>query len=92
MTAIQNAKHLFNHVREKGTTKMNIRKMTVVAMATATTVAVAATVPQVTNVTMAQASGGRTVTISYTLTDAPAVVTLEVQTNANTSAVADDPR
>ena len=91
MTAIQNAKHLFNHVREKGTTKMNIRKMTVVAMASATTVAVAAAVPQVTNVTMAQASGGRTVTISYTLTDAPAVVTLEVQTNANTSAVADDP-
>ena len=71
---------------------MNIKKMTVAALAAATTASLAAAVPQVGNdVTMTQASGGRTVTITYTLSDAPAVVTLEVQTNANTSAGADDP-
>ena len=70
---------------------MNIKKMTVAAMAATATVIVTAAVPQVTDVTMTQASGGRVVTISYTLADEPAVVTLEVQTNANTSAAADDP-
>ena len=70
---------------------MNIRKMALGALTAATTATITAAVPQVTGVTMTQASGGRTVTISYTLADAPAVVTLEVQTNANTSAAADDP-
>lgn len=70
---------------------MNIKKMTVAAMAAATTATITAAVPQVTSVTMAQESSGRLVAISYTLADAPAVVTLEVQTNANTSAEADDP-
>ena len=71
---------------------MNIKKMTVAALAATTTASLAAAVPQVGNdVTMTQSSGGRTVTITYTLSDAPAVVTLEVQTNANTSAGADDP-
>jgi len=69
---------------------MNIKKMTVAAMAAATTATITAAVPQVTSVTMAQESSGRLVTISYTLADAPAVVTLEVQTNANTSAAEDD--
>ena len=38
-------------------------------------------VPFVTEVTMAQASDSRLVTITYKLSDAPAVVTLDVQTN-----------
>lgn len=46
-------------------------------------------VPEVSNVTMRQAFD-RLVTITYSLS-APAVVTLDVQTNANTSATADDP-
>jgi len=70
---------------------MSIRKITVAALAAATTATITAAVPQVTSVAMSQASGGRTVTISYTLADAPAVVTLEVQTNANTSAAEEDP-
>ena len=49
-----------------------------------------AAIPEVSNVTMAQ-SQSRRVTITYTLTDAPAVVTLDIQTNANTSAAANDP-
>ena len=39
-------------------------------------------VPVVTDATMAQPAGGREVTITYTLSDAPAVITLDVQTNA----------
>ena len=39
-----------------------------------------AAVPEVSGVTMAQASD-RLVTITYTLADAPAVITLDVQTN-----------
>ena len=70
---------------------MNIRKITVAALAATATATVTAAVPQVTDVTMTQGSGGRLVTIAYTLADAPAVVTLDVQTNANTSAAADDP-
>ena len=46
-------------------------------------------VPVVSNVEMSQSSG-KWVTITYSLSEA-AVVTLEVQTNANTSAGADDP-
>ena len=44
-------------------------------------------VPVVSNATMVQPSGGREVTITYTLSDAPAVITLDIQTNA-TAAVA----
>ena len=69
----------------------NIKKTTIAALAAAATATLHAAVPQVTGVTMAQPSSGRTVTITYTLSDAPAVVTLDVQTNANTSAAADDP-
>ncbi len=41
-----------------------------------------AAVPEVTSVVMSQASSSRLVTITYTLQDAPAVITLDVQTNA----------
>ena len=40
-----------------------------------------AAVPEVGNVTMIQPSGTRTVTITYTLANAPAVVTLDIETN-----------
>ena len=40
-----------------------------------------AAVPEIGNVTMRQPSGTRTVTISYTLVNAPAVVTLDIETN-----------
>ncbi len=46
-------------------------------------------VPSVSNVTMAQAAHSRTVTVTYTLADAAAVVTLDIQTNATDSADGD---
>ena len=69
---------------------MEIKKLTAAALAAATSAALPAAVPEVSGVTMEQ-SATRRVTITYTLADAPAVVTLDVQTNANTSAAADDP-
>ena len=54
--------------------------MTVAAFAAATTATLTATVPEVSGTTMTQAAN-RLVTITYTLADAPAVVTLDVQTN-----------
>ena len=39
-------------------------------------------VPVVSDATMEQPTGTREVTITYTLSDAPAVVTLDIQTNA----------
>ena len=64
---------------------MNIKSIPLAALA-ATIVATApspssAAVPDVTDVTMTQAAN-RLVTITYTLTDAPAVVTLDIETNA----------
>ncbi|MBQ6247608.1 MAG: formylglycine-generating enzyme family protein [Kiritimatiellae bacterium] len=56
----------------------------------ATAVAAHSAVPVVTPVSMTQADN-RVVTITYTLSDAPAVITLDVQTNANPSAAANDP-
>ena len=53
-------------------------------------VAALATTPQITSVTMAQ-DQSRSVIVAYTLEGGDAVVTLDVQTNANTSASADDP-
>ena len=50
-----------------------------------------ATVPAITTATMSQSQSSRLVTINYTLADAPAVITLEVQTNATLNASADDP-
>ena len=68
---------------------MNIKQLTLAAIAATTGTALAA-MPEVSNVTMTQAAN-RLVTITYTLADAPAVVTLDIQTNANTSAAANDP-
>ena len=62
----------------------------ILAAGAAVVAGAALAVPQVSNVTMAQASGSRLVTITYDLSE-EAVVTLDVQTNANTSAAADDP-
>ena len=63
----------------------------IVAAFSVSTLAVqlAGAVPVVSNVEMRQSSGKR-VNITYSLSEA-AVVTLEIQTNANTSASADDP-
>ena len=59
---------------------MDIKKLTAVAFAATTSAALTAAVPEISGVTMAQASD-RLVTITYTLADAPAVVTVDVQTN-----------
>ena len=69
---------------------MEIKKLTAAALAAATSATLTAAVPEISGVKMEQ-SATRRVTITYTLADAPAVVTLDVQTNANTSAAADDP-
>lgn len=76
---------------------MKMKKLAVAAItAAASSVALAETsqtstisVPEVENVKMVQAAN-RLVTITYELTQ-DAVVTLDIQTNANTSAAADDP-
>ena len=65
---------------------MNIKQLTLAAIAVTTGAAMAA-MPEVSNVTMTQAAN-RLVTITYQLADAPVVVTLDIQTNANTSAAA----
>ena len=49
-----------------------------------------ATVPTVTSCTMEQPSNARAVTITYTLDNAPAVVTLDVQTNRTGAATASE--
>ena len=70
---------------------MNIKKTTIGAFAALAAAMAAADMPEITAATMRQASTSRLVTIEYTLANAPAVVTLEVETNANPSASADDP-
>ena len=72
---------------------MNNKTMEAILAAASVALASAsfAATPEVTGGTMTQATSSRLVTIEYTLADAPAVVTLDVQTNANTSAAADDP-
>ena len=59
---------------------MNIKKVTMAAFAAAASATLPAAVPEVSGVVMAQ-DAMRHVTITYTLADAPAVVTLDVQTN-----------
>ena len=59
---------------------MNIKKLTATTFAVAASATLTAAVPEISGVTMAQASD-RLVTITYTLADAPAVVTVDVQTN-----------
>ena len=67
---------------------MNIKQLTLAAIAAATGAAMAA-MPEVSNVAMTQAAN-RLVTITYQLTET-AVVTLDIQTNANVNAAANDP-
>ena len=73
-------------------TLFNHHSSLVTAAATAfAATAVSAATPVVTSVSMSQSTFSRLVTIDYTFTGDPAVITLDVQTNANTSASADDP-
>ena len=64
---------------------------TLAIAAVAASTATADPVPEVSSVTMAQSASSRLVTITYTLSNAPAVVTLDIQTNATPNAAADDP-
>ncbi len=59
---------------------MNIKYITMAALAAMTTATLMAAVPEVSDATMTQAAD-RLVTITYSLTDAPAVITLDIQTN-----------
>ena len=69
---------------------MNTKTLMLTAVAAVTGATLTAAVPEVTNVTMTQ-TNDRHVTITYTLANAPAVVTLDVQTNAMANAASDDP-
>ena len=60
------------------------RTLFVTILAAAATASLLAAVPVVSDVTMTQ-DASRRVTITYTLSDAPAVVTVDIQTNANGS-------
>ena len=71
--------------------KRAIKILSAASMAAFAAQVASAAVPVVTTVAMEQPNNSREVTITYTLAEASAVVTLEVQTNANTSAAADDP-
>ena len=59
---------------------MNIKYITMAALAAMTTATLTAAVPEVSDATMTQ-TADRLVTITYSLTDAPAVITLDIQTN-----------
>ena len=62
---------------------MNTRIKSLAAIATVGCAALAfADVPEVTSASISQSAGDRLVTIEYTLANAPAVVTLDIQTNA----------
>lgn len=63
--------------------------MTLLAASAAVSAATADLVPEVSGVTMSQPPNSRRVTIGYTLANAPAVVTLDVQTNRTGAATAD---
>ena len=67
-----------------------MKKLIIASLAVATSATLTAAVPEISGVTMAQSSS-RLVTITYTLADAPAVVTVDVQTNATANAASDDP-
>ena len=69
---------------------MSSRKAVLGAFAVCAVSAFAA-VPQVTYVNMTQSQTSRQVTIEYKFSGDDAVITLDVQTNANTSAAANDP-
>ena len=68
---------------------MNSQEKSILALAASVmSLAASATVPSVTSCTMEQPANARSVTITYTLADAPAVVTLDVQTNRTGAATA----
>ena len=71
---------------------MNIKKTILCATATASAILMASDTPEVSNVSMTQASFGRLVTVAYQLSNAPdgAVVTLDVQTNRTGAVTSDD--
>ena len=71
---------------------MNIKKTILCTAATASAILMALDTPEVSNVTMTQASFGRLVTVAYQLSNAPdgAVVTLDVQTNRTGAVTSDD--
>ena len=71
---------------------MNIKKTILCAAAMVSATLMASDTPEVSNVTMTQASLGRLVTITYELNNAPngAVVTLDVQTNRTGAVTAND--
>ena len=66
-------------------------KKTVLGVLAVVAASAFATVPEVTYVHMEQSSSSREVTIEYKFSGDDAVITLDVQTNANTSASASDP-
>lgn len=70
---------------------MNTIKTIALVGGVAVSSVVSAATPVVTSVGMAQPGPTRLVSIDYTFEGADAVITLDVQTNANTSAAADDP-
>ena len=59
-----------------------MKKLIAATFACAALAVCADEVPEVSNITMTQDGGNRLVTITYTLDKAPAVVTLDIQTNA----------
>ena len=71
---------------------MNMKSILCAAAASSAMLAMASDTPEVSNVTMSQASFGRKVTITYELSNAPngAVVTLDVQTNKTGAVTAND--
>ena len=58
-----------------------MKKLVITSVVVATSAVLTAAVPEISSATMSQASS-RLVTITYTLANAPAVVTVDVQTNA----------
>lgn len=62
---------------------MKIRHLSAIAAVLAA--GSAAALPEVTSVTMSQPENSRTVTITYTMLEAPAVVTLDIETNCTAS-------
>ena len=58
-----------------------MKKLMIVVGVSCVVAVLSAAVPEVGNVTMIQPPGTRTVTITYTLVNAPAVVTLDIETN-----------
>ena len=71
---------------------MKLKSILCAAASAAVALATASDTPEVENVTMAQASRGREVTVTYELANAPdgAVVTFDVETNRTGSVTSDD--